>query len=332
MTVKVRIALALAVIAATATTTYWSLGRYRADADALVLYGNVDIREVELAFRQPGRVASMAVDEGAAVRKGDVLAELDTRPLQDAVAIAQAEVLRAKAEADKVRAGNRAQEVAQAQDAVSQAQAAAVQADAEFARQTALLAIGGTSQKAVDAGRSVRDQAQAQLSSARQAFSLRKEGSRKEDIAAAEARVAAATATLAQAQTALADSRLLAPADAIVTTRAREPGSMVTANAPVYTLSLQDPVYIRAYVSETQLARVAPGAPVTVVADGASQAFKGVVGFVSPRSEFTPKSVETADLRTDLVYRLRIVVADGGKALRQGMPVTVRLADVATKS
>ncbi len=291
----------------------------------LTLYGNVDIREVEMAFRQPGRVAAVAVDEGAAVRRGALLAELDPQPFQDAIAAAQAERARAHAELDKLRRGSRTQEVAQADAAVRQAEAAARQADSEWNRQSGLLAAGATSQKAVDAARSNRDQAQAALASARQGLSLRQEGSRREDIAAGEARVAAAEAALAQAQTALADTRLLAPADGVVSTRVREPGSMAAAGAPVLTLSLQDPVYVRAYASEPQLPQLAPGTAVTVRADGTAEAFAGVVGFVSPRAEFTPKSVETADLRTDLVYRLRIVLPGAARALRQGMPVTVQV-------
>jgi HlyD family secretion protein len=112
-----------------------------------------------------------------------------------------------------------------------------------------------------------------------------------------------------------------------VLTRVREPGSMVSAAAPVYTLSLRDPVYVRAYVGERQLGQVVPGTAVTVRSDSSDKTYQGQVGFVSPRAEFTPKSVETTELRTDLVYRLRIVVADPDDALRQGMPVTIQVGN-----
>ena len=98
---------------------------------------------------------------------------------------------------------------------------------------------------------------------------------------------------------------------------------MVGPLEPVYTLSLGSPVYIRAYASERHLGRVAPGTKVTVRTDSSDKIYEGQIGFVSPRAEFTPKSVETTDLRTDLVYRLRIVVSNPDQALRQGMPVTV---------
>jgi len=103
----------------------------------------------------------------------------------------------------------------------------------------------------------------------------------------------------------------------------REAGSMVSNAASIYTLSLQDPVYVRAYVSGPQLTKIKPGSAVTVTADGTSERFKGTIGFISPKAEFTPKSVETTELRTDLVYRVRIVLPGAAHALRQGMPVSV---------
>ena len=122
---------------------------------------------------------------------------------------------------------------------------------------------------------------------------------------------------------ALADTELLAPSAGTVIARVREPGSMVASQSAVYSLSLDTPVYVRAYVGEPDLGRVAPGMPVRVRSDSSQRVYRGRVGFVSPRAEFTPKTVETADLRTDLVYRLRIVVEDADEALRQGMPVTI---------
>lgn len=101
---------------------------------------------------------------------------------------------------------------------------------------------------------------------------------------------------------------------------------MVTSRDPVYTLSLRDPVYVRAYVSEPELGRIAPGMPVSITTDSSERAYRGHIGFIAPRAEFTPRAVETTELRTDLVYRLRIVVDAGDEGLRQGMPVTVSVA------
>lgn len=319
--------------AAAPAARQWLLARFDGgDADApLVLYGNVDIREVELAFRQPGRLVTMAFEEGDRVRAGAVMAELDPEPYRDAVAVAKAEVRRARAELEKLRRGNRPQEIAQAEAAVRQAEATFRNAERDYKRKNTLLPSNAVSQTAVDTARTARDESAAALASRRHALALLKAGARREDIAAGEAKLAAAKASLAQAQTALADTRLVSPADAVVLSRVREPGSMVSRSTPVYTLSLRDPVYVRAYVSEPDLGRLAPGTKVRVRTDSSDKVYVGQIGFISPRAEFTPRSVETTDLRTDLVYRLRIVVTNADDGLRQGMPVTV-LVDAAPRA
>lgn len=324
-----RFVLLLAATAALALGGYAWLHPAQTDAGSLVMYGNVDIRDVEMAFRQSGRLASLSFEEGDRVEAGDLLGELDAQPFRDAVARADAEVRLAVAELDKLRRGYRVQEVAEATQSVRQAEAALAFAEGELKRQSAVVDSGATTRHAHEQARSARDQAAAQLAAAKSAWAMRKEGYRREDIAAAEARLAGAEASLAQARTALSDTQLYAPAPAIVLTRAREPGSMVNATTPVYTLSLRNPIYVRAYVGESRLGQAVPGTRVTVHSDSTDKIYQGQIGFVSPRAEFTPKSVETTELRTDLVYRLRIVVANPDDALRQGMPVTIRVGDTA---
>lgn len=325
MRAKIRIVVIALVLLLGAGSAYWWFQRSHSQDGSLLLYGNVDIREVELAFRQPGRLLTMAVEEGAKVKAGDVLAELDAQPYRDSLAAAEAQVRQAQAEFGKLKRGNRPQEVKRAEEGVRQAEAVLSKAEADFERQRGLAATGAASQKMLESARSGRDEAAAALAAAKQSLSLQREGFRQEDIAVAEARLAVAEASLAQAQTALEDTRLVAPADATVLSRVREPGSMVASRDPVYVLSLYNPVYVRAYVSEPNLGRLAPGSRVQVTTDSSSRVYEGHVGFVSPKAEFTPKSVETTSLRTDLVYRLRIVVTDGDEGLRQGMPVTVRV-------
>lgn len=313
---------AIAVLLASGVSALWLL-RTGGNEEMLRLYGNVDIREVQLAFRQPGRVVRMAFDEGDSVEAGARMAMLDPQPYREALAAAEAAVQVAEADLAKMRRGLRPQEITQAREALNHALAAASEAERNFRRQDSLLASGASSQRSVDAARSARDQAVAAAKSAKAALSQASEGFRREDIAAAEARVAAAQAAQAQAATALADTELLAPGSGTVIARIREPGSMVGSQSAVYSLSLDKPVYVRAYVGEPDLGRIAPGTPVRVTSDSSDKVYRGQIGFISPRAEFTPKSVETADLRTDLVYRLRIVVDDADAALRQGMPVTI---------
>lgn len=304
----------------------WNLKqRFDAHEQPLLLYGNVDIREVQLAFRQPGRITRMAFDEGDQVAVGARMATLDRRPYEEAHAAAKAAERVALAELNKLRRGLRPQEISQARAALTKSKAIAIDAERNYRRQTDLLASGASSERTVDAARAARDQAVAGVQAAEAALSQAQEGFRREDIAAGEARLAAARAASAQAATALADTELKAPASGTVIARVREPGSMVASQNTVYSLSLDTPVYVRAYVSETDLGRIAPGTRVHVRSDSSNKTYRGRVGFVSPRAEFTPKTVETPDLRTDLVYRLRIVVEEADQGLRQGMPVTVEV-------
>src|SRR5690606_18387894 len=177
----------------------------------------------------------------------------------------------------------------------------------------------------LDLAETRRDEAAARLRAAEEALALARAGFRDEEIAAAEAELELALAEAAQRQTELDDTRLTAPSDGTIITRIREPGTILAAGAPVYTLSLDEAVWIRAYVEEPDLGKVAPGTPVHIETDGSPRRYRGRVGFISPRAEFTPKSVETVRARTDLVYRIRIIVDDADSGLRQGMPVTVVL-------
>jgi HlyD family secretion protein len=319
-----RILIIAAVIVIIGAGWLW-MQRGSRDGDALNLYGNVDIREVQLAFRQSGRVAQMLFDEGDHVEPGAHMATLDAQPFEEALAAADAAVAVAQADLDKLRRGLRPQEITQTQETLNQALAVAREAGRNFDRQSQLLASGAASQKTVDAARTARDQAAASVKAARAAHSQATEGFRKEDIAAGQARLAAAQAARAQAATALADTVLLTPSTGTIIARVREPGSMVVSQSPVYSLSLDAPVYVRAYVGEPDLGRIAPGMRVRVRSDSSDKTYQGQIGFISPRAEFTPKTVETTDLRTDLVYRLRIVVTNADAALRQGMPVTIEV-------
>lgn len=326
MTPKKRPIVLVAVLAAAAAGVFaWnSLDEDRA-ADGLTLYGNVDIREVELAFRVPGRLLALDFDEGDTVTAGQRVAQLDAEPYREALAVAEARVAQAEAILDKLESGARPQEVQRARAAVREAEAAHANAERNYERQRGLLESGASSERVVEAALARRDQTAARLASAREALGLAEEGFRQQEIAAARADLAAARAKREQAETQLADTELAAPGSGTLIARIREPGAMLAAGSAVYSLSLRDPLYVRAYVDEPDLGRLAPGMPVTIHTDSSDEAYHGQVGFISPRAEFTPKTVQTADLRTDLVYRLRIVVADADEGLRQGMPVTVRV-------
>lgn len=290
----------------------------------LTLYGNVDIRTVNMSFRVGGRLASLTVDEGDSIRAGQTLGELDRAPYENALLQAQANVSTAQAQYDLMMAGYRSEEIAQAAAAVNQAQAAYDYAQNFYQRQLGLRASSAISANDLENARSSRDQAQATLKSAQDKLRQYRTGNRPQEIAQAKASLEQAQAALAQAKLDLHDTVLTAPSDGTLMTRAVEPGTMLNAGGTVLTLSLTHPVWVRAYVDEKNLGQAQPGQAVLLYTDSRpDKPYHGKIGFVSPSAEFTPKTVETPDLRTDLVYRLRIVVTDADGALRQGMPVTV---------
>lgn len=321
---RIPVLILVIVVLAIGAAAYWL--HHDAEGNGrLTLYGNVDIREVDLGFRTSGRLIEMRLEEGDGVKAGDLIARLDPEPYQDELAAAEAAVGRTRANLDKLRTGSRPQEIESARAQAREAQAAYRNAEQDLVRQRELAAVKVASQKALDLAQARRDETAARLRSARETLALAEEGFRTEDIAAGEAELAEATARRDLAKIRLEDAILYAPSAGVILTRIREPGSILREGEPVYTLSLQETVYVRAYVSEPDLGRIAPGNTVWVLTDTSDRHYEGQIGFISPRAEFTPKSVETPDLRTDLVYRLRIVVQDPDDGLRHGMPVTVDL-------
>jgi HlyD family secretion protein len=322
-------ALILVVLAAAAGAAWW-LAHRQSPSQQIVLYGNVDLREVDLAFNDSQRIASVLVQEGDHVRKGEVLARLETSRLQPQLEQAEARAAAQRAVVQRLRHGSRPQEIAQARANLMLAQAEARQARENYRRIEALF--GGSSGRAVsrqsvDDAEAQADVADARVIVSRQALQLALLGPRKEDLAQAEAMLAGDQAQVALLRQELADAQLRAPLDAVVRSRIAEPGDMASPQKTAFTLAITNPKWVRAYVSETDLGRVRPGMPATVAVDSfPGKRFHGWVGFISPVAEFTPKTVETPQLRSSLVYEIRVFVKDPGDMLRLGMPATVYLA------
>ncbi len=293
------------------------------DGDGLTLHGNVEIREVQLGFRVGGRIAALRVDEGDRVAPGQVLAELDTRPLQDRLASADARLAGASAGVARDAAGNRPQQIREAEAAVTNAEAVLAESRRLHQRRGALLAKGFVSRADFQSSEAGVAAAQAGLDAARASLSMAREGVRAEDRLATQANRAAVMAEREAVQTDIADTRLRAAEAGQVLTRAREVGAIVQPGDTVLTLALTQPVRVRAYVAEPDLPKIRPGMAVRVHVDGSEKSWPATIGFISPVAEFTPKTVQTEQLRADLVYRLRLIVQDPGSELRQGQPVTV---------
>jgi HlyD family secretion protein len=296
--------------------------------DKLILHGNVDIRQVNLGFRVSGRLQEMKFEEGDVVQAGDVIALLDDGPYQDQVHLAEAQVAQAQASYTKMINGFRKEEIDQARAQLAQAKANYENALRTFDREDKLLQTHVISQSDYDAATSSRDSLKAMVQSAQANLDLQLAGNRKEDIDNAKAQLDNAQANLDNAKRNLTDCQLRASVDGVVITRAVESGTIVATSTIVYSICETSPVWIRTYVDESDLGRIYPGMKALIYNDTyPNHPYAGQVGFISPVAEFTPKNVETRELRTDLVYRLRVILEKPDRYVRQGMPVTVQLLD-----
>ncbi len=251
----------------------YKIYHYEKSKHEIVLYGNVDIKEVSSSFRVAGRLKSLAFDEGDVVHKGDLIASIDNDTFSNDLELAKANL-----EASKVEAEN---------------------AQISFARTKELFKSDSASKQQFDNEKAALNQLKAHLESQKVRVKI--------------------------AQTAFNDTNLYAPSDAFVMTRAFEVGSMIATGQTIYTLSLTNQSYVRAYVSEEDLGKITNKMAVKIKTDSGTK-YEGQIGFISDKAEFTPKSVETAELRTDLVYRVRITIKNSDAKLKQGMPVTIYLA------
>jgi HlyD family secretion protein len=292
----------------------------------LLFYGNVDIREVNLSFRVPGRIESVLKNEGDPVAARQMVATLDAEPYRREVEEAGAQAESREARLRMLKNGYRKEEINEAQALVAEREATLENARRDLKRTEQLRGTRAISVRDLDAAEADFDEAQARLNSALATLHRLRAGYRLEEISQAEADLAAANAALELARIRLEDTKLIAPEAGVVITRALEPGATVSQGVTVLTVSLDNPVWVRAYVNESNLGKIYPGMPVKIFTDSRPEKpYDGQVGFISPRAEFTPKTVETPDLRTSLVYRFRVVVTEPDAGLRQGMPVTVRL-------
>ena len=314
---------------ATAGSTWWLTGR-GVPARDLVLYGNVDLRQVALAFNNSERIAAVLVQEGDRVQRGQVLARLDSSRLEPQVAQAEARVAARRHAVERLRNGSRPEEIAQARANVASAKADATNARGQYERLETLAhnsAGRGVSQQDLDNAKAALDVAEAKLAVNQKVLDLAIVGARKEDIGQAEAELRADEAQLAFLRQELADIQLIAPIDAVVRTRLMEPGEMASPQKSVFLLAITDPKWVRAYVAEPDLGKLHTGMTASIMVDSfPDQRFEGWVGFISPVAEFTPKTVQTEELRTSLVYEVRVFVKDPSDQLHLGSPTTVHLS------
>ena len=278
MNKKKKILILLVILALIGAGWYFYTHR-RVKINELTLFGNVEIRQVDLSFQVSGKIEKLLKEEGDAVKAGELVALMDARDYQANFVKSIAEAVRTKA--------------------------ISANAASQYQRQAPLCVDDTVSQQECDNLFNAKNESKAAYESA---LAQKKDAKNKLDY-----------------------TKVYAPEDGIITTRIQEPGAIVDAGQPIFTLSKNKPIWIRTYVPETQLGNIKYGMEAKVLTDsinpetGKRREYKGWVGYISPVAEFTPKTVQTEDLRTDLVYRIRVYVNDIDPFLRQGMPTTIKI-------
>ncbi|WP_439156319.1 HlyD family secretion protein [Yoonia sp.] len=246
--------------------------------------GRVEADLVDVATEITGRIAVMHVQEGELVDAADPIARIDTKSLQARLDRARADVAAAEGQ------------VAQARAVIDQNEAALKFSQVELERASTLLERGFGTQEAVDSRRSDRDADRATLAAARAS------------LTAAERQVDAARAVVLEIETQIADAQIVAPVRGRVLYRLAEPGEVVASGAPVVTLVDLSRVYMEVFLPTALAARVGIGAEARISLDGINLVIPAHVSFVSPDAQFTPETVETQDVRADLMFRIRLRV------------------------
>lgn len=304
----------------------WRLKKEETSTGKLILYGNVDIRQVNLAFNVTERIREMLVEEGDRVEKGQLLASLEKTRLKAAVLSKAAKVQTQAQVVARLVAGSRPQEIEKARAEYEAAKVRAEHAAVRNKRFQELKELNAESIQNADDTNANAMMAASDLKAAKEALDLVIEGPRLEDIAAAKATLEVNKAELEIAQCNLADANLYAPSSGVIQNRILEPGDMAFPQTPAYIVALTDPIWIRAYVSESDLGKIHEGMSAKVSTDSfPGKAYDAWIGFISPTAEFTPKSVQTTDVRTTLVYQIRVFVKNPENQLRLGMPATIEI-------
>jgi HlyD family secretion protein len=302
--------------------------------------GYVEATEVRVAPNVGGRLVDLKVEEGDRVAVGDVIGRLDTSDAELAIRRAEADRDQVAAQLRLLQAGSRPEEIRQARAQVDSAEADVRGAEAELASAEAdlrrfegLLSVNAGSQKQRDDAATRRDVASARANAGRERVRAAAEGlarlrsgARIEEIAGGRARVAAAEAQIATLQKQLADATITSPVAGLVTSKLVDAGETIAPRAPVVVVTDLDHAWANVYVDEPIVPRLKLGQNVTVLTD-AGHRMAGTITFISPKAEFTPRNVQTAQERSRLVYRIKVSTDNRDGVLKTGMPVEVELPE-----
>jgi HlyD family secretion protein len=318
---RLPIVIILTVLVAAGVYFYPRWKNDHAPVTKLRFSGNIEAHESQLSFKVQGRIVQLPIEEGQWVQPGALVARLDTDDLRQRVNVDRANLGVRESSLALTKAGTRHQEVQAAQQAMLQAQADLDQRKLDFARAQQLFAKDAISAQDRDIADTNLKRSQAAFQQAKERYDQAVEGSRKEEIAVAEANVKQARESLGLSRITLDNATLLAPTAGVITVRQAEIGEVVSPGTPVATLADLDHLWLRAYVPETDLGKIRWGQAATIRTDTyPSKTYKGRISFISPQAEFTPKSVQTFQERVTLVYRIKIDVENPNHELKPGMP------------
>jgi HlyD family secretion protein len=318
--------------AAAAGLYYYSHWKAQRPADnVLQLSGNIEAHESIVSFKVQGRIVELPIEEGQWVNAGDILARLDSEDYRQQVQIDEANVRSRDAELGLALAGNRSQDIKAAQQNVLDAQADLELKKSDLRRYEALYQKDEVSAQTRDDAATAVERAEATYERVKQVYDAQLEGTRKEQIRINQAEVNQAHQSLEMSRVRLSYTLLRAPVSGVMLVRQAEIGEVAAPGTPVVTIADLDHLWLRAYVSETDLGRIRWGQDATVHTDTfPGKIYHGRVSFISSEAEFTPKSVETYKERVTLVYRVKIDLDNPSHELKPGMPADVTI-EVATK-
>jgi HlyD family secretion protein len=301
--------------------------------------GHVEATEVRLAPEVGGRIVLLNVREGDRVEPGTLVLRLDTRDSELLLDRVRAEYQATEAQLRLLQAGSRQEDVRQAEaqsqgvrDEIAAARAELTAAEADLQRFESLLEANAGSRKQRDDARARRDiarervqGAESRLRASEQAVARLRSGARPQEIDAARARLAGVAAQVATAEKAIKDGVLVSPTRGIVSQKLAEVGEMAAPRVPVIVITDIDHAWADVFVPEPVIPRIRIGQAATLFTDAGGSGLQGSITFISPKAEFTPRNVQTAEERSKLVYRVRVTVDNSEGILKEGMPVEAEI-------
>jgi HlyD family secretion protein len=323
------IPIAILLLAAVSGGIWWHAQQAKkaAPRSEIALSGNIEAHESLVSFKVQGRIAELPVEEGQQVAAGALLARLEDEDFRQHVRMDESNVAVRASDLALSRAGTRQQEIKAAEQAVVDAEANLDQRKLDDTRARQLFAKDEVAAQDRDEAATALKRAQATLEQARQRLNEAEEGTRKEELAVAQANLVQANTSLGLSRINLDYTTLRAPSTGVITVRQAELGEVVSPGSPVVTLADLDHIWLRAYVAETDLGRIHFGQDVTITTDTyPGKQYHGRISFIASDAEFTPKSVQTYQERVTLVYRIKIDVENPHHELKPGMPADAHIA------